>query len=200
MKISKDLKSLLVSLSLILCAATTRFSGHGNAPFSPTSIFPACFLIKLLHVSLHARLTINLGGVFGFLHHRTWEFTSSAPVRSIFPLWPVYTLPMLVLKWVWAGLGTEDVPPKITYYALRALMFILSFVLEDWAIHELVQSPRHRRLAATLVASSYVTWTYQTHTFSNSVETLAVLWTLVMIQRILENKVRTGRYTVYHEL
>ena len=78
-------------------------------------------------------------------------------------------------------------------------MFVLSFVLEDWAIHELVQSPRHRRLAAILVASSYVTWTYQTHTFSNSVETLAVLWTLVMIQRILENKVGTARYTVYRE-
>ena len=68
-------------------------------------------------------------------------------------------------------------------------MFVLSFVLEDWAIHELVQSPRYRKLAATLVASSYVTWTYQTHTFSNSIETLAVLWTLVMIQRIREAKV-----------
>lgn len=68
-------------------------------------------------------------------------------------------------------------------------MFIVSFVFEDWAIHELVQSPRHRRLAVTLVASSYVTWTYQTHTFSNSIETIVVLWSLVMIQRILDNRV-----------
>jgi len=69
-------------------------------------------------------------------------------------------------------------------------MFVLSFVLEDWAIHELVQSPRHRKIAVILVASSYVTWTYQTHTFSNSIETLAVAWSLVLIQRITENKVR----------
>ena len=69
-------------------------------------------------------------------------------------------------------------------------MFILSFVLEDWAIYELVRSPQHRRLAVTLVASSYVTWTYQTHTFSNSIETLVVAWSLVMIQRVLDNKVR----------
>jgi hypothetical protein len=69
-------------------------------------------------------------------------------------------------------------------------MFALSFVLEDWALHELVQSPRHRRVAVLLVASSYVTWTYQTHTFSNSIETLAVAWSLVLIQRIVENKVR----------
>lgn len=68
-------------------------------------------------------------------------------------------------------------------------MFALSFVLEDWALHELVSSPRHRRVAILLVASSYVTWTYQTHTFSNSIETLAVAWSLVLIDRIVETKV-----------
>ena len=96
---------------------------------------------------------------------------------------------MVVLHWIWSGIGTDEVPPQVVYYSLRILMFILSFVLEDWAIYELVQSPRYRKLAVTLVASSYVTWTYQTHTFSNSVETLVVLWSLVMIQRILDNKV-----------
>lgn len=96
---------------------------------------------------------------------------------------------MVLLQWVWTETGKEEVAPKIIYYTLRILMFILSFVLEDWAIHELVHSPQRRRLAVVLVASSYVTWTYQTHTFSNSVETLAVTWSLVMIQRILDNKV-----------
>ena len=72
-------------------------------------------------------------------------------------------------------------------------MFILSFVLEDWAIHELVPSPRERRLAVVLVASSYVTWTYQTHTFSNAIETLIVLWSIVMAQRILDSKASSKR-------
>lgn len=63
-------------------------------------------------------------------------------------------------------------------------MFVLCFVLEDWAIHELVHSPRKRKDAIKLVASSYVTWTFQTHTFSNSVETLVVLWCLVLMQRM----------------
>jgi len=96
---------------------------------------------------------------------------------------------MLVLKGIGMEIGVNDIEPEVVYYALRILMFMLSFVLEDWAIHELVQSPCHRRLAITLVASSYVTWTYQSHTFSNSIETLIVLWSLVMIQRILNNKV-----------
>lgn len=68
-------------------------------------------------------------------------------------------------------------------------MFLFSFVLEDWAIYELVPSPRHRRATVVLVASSYVTWTYQTHTFSNSLETLLVAWGLVLIRRMVENKV-----------
>ena len=136
-----------------------------------------------------ANLSKCSGEIFSFPHHKTWEFTSDHPVRSVFPLWPVYGLPMIVLRWVWTETGKEEVAPKIVYYTMRILMFILSFVLEDWAIHELVQSPRQRRLAVILVASSYVTWTYQTHMFSNSIETLVVAWSLVMIQRILDNKV-----------
>lgn len=98
---------------------------------------------------------------------------------------------MILLKWIWTeGTDGTTAPPALVYYVLRAGMFILSFVLEDWAVYELVPSPRHRRQAVVLVASSYVTWTYQTHTFSNSVETLLVAWGLVLIQRIVENKVR----------
>jgi phosphatidylinositol glycan class Z len=70
------------------------------------------------------------------------------------------------------------------------LMFMLSFVLEDWALHELIESPEQRRVGVLLVASSYVTWTYQTHTFSNAIETLVVLWSLVLIARIVQDKVR----------
>jgi hypothetical protein len=64
----------------------------------------------------------------------------------------------------------------------------LSFVLEDWALDELIHIPKDRRVAQMLVASSYVTWTFQNHTFSNSIETLIVLWCLVLINRIKEDK------------
>lgn len=96
---------------------------------------------------------------------------------------------MLFLRWVYTEHGSDEIAPKVVFYCLRMLMFVLSFVLEDWAIQELVQSPRHRRIAVLLVASSYVTWTYQTHTFSNSIETLAVAWSLVLIQRIVDDEV-----------
>ena len=148
-----------------------------------------------LFLSLHCTFANRLcsaGQIFSYPVKLTWEFTADDPVRSVFPLWPVYGLPMLLLKWVWIGNGNDgDIPPIAVFWTLRVLMFALSFVLEDWAIHELVQSPRHRKIAVLLVASSYVTWTYQTHTFSNSIETLALAWCLVLIHRIVENKVCT---------
>lgn len=96
---------------------------------------------------------------------------------------------MNLLKGFYTESGTLNPPPELVYYVLRGVMFLLSFVLEDWAVYELVPLPRHRRATVVLVASSYVTWTYQTHTFSNSIETLLVAWGLVLIQRIVDNKV-----------
>ncbi|EME82088.1 glycosyltransferase family 22 protein [Pseudocercospora fijiensis CIRAD86] len=127
---------------------------------------------------------IIAGEVFGYPIYKTWEFTSSYPIRSIFPFWLVYGWPLTVLKWIWEGLGYGPVPPSVAFYTLRCLMFLMSFILGDWAIHELVPIPNERRRAIMLVASSYVTWTLQTHTFSNSIETIAVLWSLVLIRRL----------------
>lgn len=99
---------------------------------------------------------------------------------------------MLLLK-AFSGRGEQDtIEPAKIYYALRLFMFAISFVLEDWAVQELlVGSVARRKEAVILVASSFVTWTYQTHTFSNSVETILVLWSLVLIERIVAGEVRS---------
>ncbi|KAI9924399.1 hypothetical protein ASPWEDRAFT_47948 [Aspergillus wentii DTO 134E9] len=135
------------------------------------------------------------GRIFSFPSKLPWEFTVDNPIRSAFPLWPVYDVPMSLLKWFYTELGTGHPPPDVIFYFLRGVMFLLSFVLEDWAIYELVPSPRQRRATVVLVASSYVTWTYQTHTFSNSLETLLVAWGLVLIRRIVENKRRSSFFS-----
>ncbi|PTB67395.1 glycosyltransferase family 22 protein [Trichoderma citrinoviride] len=131
------------------------------------------------------------GQIFNYPVRHTWEFTSENPIRSVFPLWPVYGLPMLLLQWLWVGNGQDgQVPPIAVFWTLRFFMFLLSFVLEFWALQEQITSTRHRPIAVLLVASSYVTWTFQTHTFSNSIETLAVLWSLVLIRRITSPHVK----------
>ena len=77
------------------------------------------------------------------------------------------------------------------FYVLRTVMFLLSFVLEDWALHELLPIRDEQVTAIMLVASSYVTWTFQMHTFSNSIETIIVLWCLVLMARIRDNSEHT---------
>lgn len=145
--------------------------------------------------------SFSAGQIFEYPVHQTWEFTDSQPIRSIFPLWLVYGIPMLLIRWLWVGSGNSDeIPPITIFWTLRVLMFLLSFVLEDWAIQELIQSQRRRQTAVLLVASSYVTWVYQTHTFSNSIETLVVAWSLVLIQRIVKVSVghMHGVWYPYH--
>jgi phosphatidylinositol glycan class Z len=142
---------------------------------------------------VHATTTNSpLGRVFSYPVHETWEFTSDNPIRSTFPLWLAYGWPMYILRWLWEGFGYE-VSPSVVYWTLRVLMLTLSVVMQDWAVHELVESPRARSVAVPLVASSYVTWTFQTHTFSNSIETLLVSWSLVLIHRIVQDKVGSLR-------
>ncbi|KAL2164353.1 hypothetical protein VTH06DRAFT_3569 [Thermothelomyces fergusii] len=129
------------------------------------------------------------GEIFRYPVRRTWEFTSDQPIRSVFPLWPVYGFPMILLRWLWIGNGNDsEIPPIAVFWTLRVLMFIISFVLEDWALLELLS--RDWRDPLLLVASSYVTWTFQTHTFSNSIETLVVIWSLVLIKRIVASPQR----------
>lgn len=133
-------------------------------------------------------LEVFAGRILSYPSRLPWEFTSDRPIRSIFPLWPIYDVPISLLKWFYNETGTESPPAELVYYVVRGGMFLLSFVLEDWAVHELVPLPRHRRAAVVLVASSYVTWTHQTHTFSNSLETLLVAWGLVLINRIIDKR------------
>ena len=56
----------------------------------------------------------------------------------------------------------------------------LSNLVQDWAVSRLARET-HRRSAVLLYASSYVTWTFQTHTFSNSIEAILVSCSLVTI-------------------
>jgi len=60
---------------------------------------------------------------------------------------------------------------------------------QDWAVCRLA-GDTHCRTAVLLYASSYVTWTFQTHTFSNSIEAVLVSCTLVTILRFKHARVR----------
>lgn len=58
----------------------------------------------------------------------------------------------------------------------------------DWAVYRLA-GEMHRRSAVLLYASSYVSWTFQTHTFSNSIEAVLVSSSLMTILRFKHTRV-----------
>ncbi|WVQ65105.1 uncharacterized protein L199_003277 [Kwoniella botswanensis] len=121
------------------------------------------------------------GKVFGHDVNYTREFTSQSPVRSWFVLWISYGPTMWIMRFF-------ACTPKTTFYALRLTMFLLSVFVGDKAIWELTGSNEFRKSQLFLARSSYVTWTYQMHTFSNSWETLSVLWSVVLIRRMVQDK------------
>src|SRR5277367_5362022 len=80
----------------------------------------------------------------------------------------------------------------------------LSNLVQDWAVSRLARET-HRRSAVLLYASSYVTWTFQTHTFSNSIEAVLVSCSLVTVIIFKHSRVsshvklfpnRSGNYLV----
>ncbi|KAF3907291.1 hypothetical protein ABW21_db0200797 [Orbilia brochopaga] len=123
------------------------------------------------------------GEHFGWNVTKTWEFTAENPIRSYVPLLAVYAMPMTVLQWI----ANADPNPAMLFYGVRLLFYFFSMVYEDWALLELGSTiaPNGGLL---LTASSWVTWSIQTRSFSNSVETVVLLWSLVFMQRIVSSK------------
>jgi phosphatidylinositol glycan class Z len=89
----------------------------------------------------------------------------------------------------------------VLFRALRLTFFCLSFLNgtcpyrllqklmhTDWAVYHLA-GDTHRRSAVLLYASSYVTWTFQTHTFSNSIEAVLVSCSLVTVVSFKHDRV-----------
>lgn len=121
--------------------------------------------------------------IFGWASHSSWEFTSENPIRSYFCVWVIYGIPMLFLK-VLLESRFNSVDPMTVFYALRVIFAVGSWTLCDMAIDRLSTTKHDRIKSLLFVATSYVTWTYQSHTFSNSVETVILLWCLVIIYEL----------------
>lgn len=116
--------------------------------------------------------------VFGWATKRSWEFTSETPVRSYFVAWIVYGLPMTFIETIFAS---KSIDPLLVLYCLRLVFTLGSWILSDMAIDRLTRSKQHRLAALFFYSTSYVSWVYQSHTFSNSIETVVLLWCLVII-------------------
>ena len=123
------------------------------------------------------------GDFFSFTNLRVWEFNGTASLRNMF--FPgLISLPIFHL--IKSTLGDEKLVNVSSYLLLvgpRFMIAILSFV-SDFCIYRLCRllySPgpnckslmTNKSLDCLLVhASSYLAFTYYTHTFSNTIETI----------------------------
>lgn len=113
---------------------------------------------------------------FGWAAQIPWEFTVMEPIRSFVPIWLLYGIPMSVF-----GHSSD---PLHVLYGFHVILALLTWILEDMAVDRLSRSHNDKLRALMFVSTSYVTWTWQARTLSNSLETILVLWYLVIIHEL----------------
>ncbi|ODQ81597.1 glycosyltransferase family 22 protein [Babjeviella inositovora NRRL Y-12698] len=150
-----------------------------------------------IHPDEHFQNFSVLTGMYRFLHFSTyipWEFTAEHPARSFAPLLAVYGPILTVVSYF-----NTDVTPQVLLYLFRLQFCLMSWIVTDWCIHRLLPSKPERVKALLFVSTSYVTLTYQNHTFSNSIETLVLMPCLVIINQLREAmEINTSKETNKH--
>ncbi|XP_053404638.1 GPI mannosyltransferase 4-like [Mercenaria mercenaria] len=126
---------------------------------------------------------------------QTWEFTSTYPLRSV-------VLPQIIFQPVFKLLKYADDVLRfhMTGYHLvasyRLLMTLLSLWI-DYCVYKICKVIGVQgHTANVLLASSYVTLTFQTHTFSNSFETLLFITLILLILMCIKKDEESKRKRV----
>lgn len=131
--------------------------------------------------------------------HLVWEFNQTAPLRSMF--FPaLFSLPVFsLLKRLYTTGDSVNVSPYYLLVGPRLLMSLAS-LLTDFSVYRLCRhlyapgpsckSPWSAKTIDCLLvhASSYLAFTYFTHTFSNTVETILFGLLLVLVVESLRRQ------------
>ena len=114
--------------------------------------------------------------ILGYETNIPWEFDPTSPARSLAPLYLVYGPLLYLIKL----LGLSLTPLQI-WYLLRLQMCIISWVVTDLCLYWMLPSKHERIKAIYFTLTSYITFVYQNHLFSNSVETILLLLAVYII-------------------
>ncbi|BFZ19703.1 hypothetical protein BsWGS_22742 [Bradybaena similaris] len=122
------------------------------------------------------------GDVFNIQHFRTWEFNGTSAVRNIVFPYLVLSPSLYLLRWLnSSGTSEFQVSAVKVVMATRlpvALLSLLGYVATG-RLADCFHADRY--ISSILYCSSYVTWTYYTRTFSNSVESVLLAAVLVLV-------------------
>ncbi|CAK7902448.1 GPI mannosyltransferase 4 [[Candida] anglica] len=117
--------------------------------------------------------------ILGFSTSIPWEFTSDSPARSLGPLYLIYGPVLYAIK----VFGLQFSPLQIMYL-FRIIFLVVSWLVIDISIHKLLPTRPERIKGIFFVSTSYVVSVYQSHCFSNSVETLVLILCVLIIEEL----------------
>lgn len=107
-----------------------------------------------------------------------WEFKNPNFInRSIVPLWLVYKPTMALGEWL-------NLSELGIYHLFRFNLVFWNWIIVDWCIYRIMPFKHERIKALFFIATSWVTLSLQSHTFSNSIETFLLLPCVYIINDI----------------
>ena len=130
--------------------------------------------------------------IFGYSTNLPWEFTSEAPARSLAPLYFVYGPIMYLVKYF----DLSFLPLQLLYL-VRLEFLIISWLVIDHCIYQMMPTKPERIKGIFFTLTCYISLVYQSHTFSNSIETvlllLLVMYSEDMRVEIAQEKIRPSQ-------
>lgn len=130
--------------------------------------------------------------IFGYATNQAWEFILDPPARSMVPLLAVY-YPIMRLSLC------LQLSPIQTWYMVRLVLMLGSWMAIEWFLHQMLRTKQERVKAIFFILTSYSMLVYQSHTFSNSVETVLVVAMVYMINELrLLQTVPSEQYRTLH--
>ncbi|CCK69560.1 glycosylphosphatidylinositol-alpha 1,2 mannosyltransferase KNAG_0C04580 [Huiozyma naganishii CBS 8797] len=110
-----------------------------------------------------------------------WEFNAQNASRSFAPLYlwygPLYFVLLKIVR-------IRD--PAVIIFVTRLYNYISYILVSSWAI-TLINNHGEVQKSLLLIATSYVTSVFQSHSFSNSLETLLLLVVLALFVKVLRS-------------
>lgn len=115
-----------------------------------------------------------------------WEFEPKFAARSYAPLLLIYGPLFTILESFYKVRNN----PILILYLMRLQNCVILLLCYHFVIPKLIRNDRKavQSIKKGLLLTSYVTWTYQTHTFSNSIETLILMMTLTLMENMINDK------------
>lgn len=127
-------------------------------------------------------MEIMMMKIAGIKGTTAWEFEPQNAARSFGPLYIAYG-PLLYANKYFLHLDSG----QSLMYLLRLQNYLVFAFISKLALQFLSSSKLERSKAGFYISTSYIVWTYQSHLFSNSLETIALLVVLSLFQTLIQD-------------